>query len=240
MALSCEYKRTPAFSGKLADNITKLSAARVQTCTDIGLHRYAAALRDAKCHSDEEFEPSSGAYIVHAKAGRSARMTQLLQKLDDVRLSDTKRLGRSLPHVRKRVDNPPPSLLSALPRKTSLDWFDVDFFNSLSHRVRRVVAKPGIILGPDPDHVQVQPPHDVELMTMKAFMEKHGEIIMSQYNIPDSDCDSDDDTSDNDYWLKEDKMDVDADSDNDDEEMAEAVDAALSEQQDMFYLKIAL
>lgn len=221
---------------------TRLKNRRVKQLKLKELHRYVPLLDDAKAHSDDEKDPQTGKYIVHDKPGRSSRVTRLVRMLDAEYERDARSLGRNPGHHREIQDVMPPAQFPMLPRKVTLDWFDADFYNSLSTHVRKRVAKyRSVVLHEDDRFVLASPVHKYELMPMEQFMKRFGELILTQYDIP-SNSTASTWTEEDEYWLKgggnsDDEADDEGDDDvmmEDDEAMAEAIDAALSEEQILF------
>ena len=158
---------------------------------DNGLpRRYQLLLGDPKGTSDDEKDPDSNVYHIKKKLGRSDRTEAFIRLIDDMRMQSARFLGK---HKTERVRVIPAvqkaSRLLVLPDKVPLDYYDVDFYNSLPLSVRRGITpdNPLIALHSDNEKILCSPRDKSEKMSDANFMKAYGNAILEQYHVPGSD-----------------------------------------------------
>jgi hypothetical protein len=153
---------------------------------------------DPKATSDDELDPTGEVYLIKRKVGRSPRVEDFVRWLDqEIKMSKQFLNGRRSMKKSRRVpaEGQLDSPFVQLPRGVPLDWFDVDFYNRLPHKVRRRITEdePRASLPPQP-----LPPYHKETcrISNQEFMAIYGNMIIAQYDIPGSASDDTDDDDD--------------------------------------------
>jgi hypothetical protein len=153
---------------------------------------------------------------VKSKPGCSARWTEFKSLIDERRIQLKLATGSSAAAKKQMARiRPPPGLqkVGVLerfpdPKKTSLDYFDVNSFNHLPKQARFRYRETPIALPEEDKHVfnleNSEEGKKWRLMSSKRFMRKYGDDLVKKmgYQIPtpeemaEAPSDSDDDSSD--------------------------------------------
>ncbi|THU79881.1 hypothetical protein K435DRAFT_610032, partial [Dendrothele bispora CBS 962.96] len=169
----------------------RLRKARVQYLIDQGFPpRVVDLFRDNDCVSEDEWD--SGVLYKLDKPGRSHKVTQLAEKIDErIRTSNlySKRKGLRQPAIRQPL---PPGktltpILTTLPSsKVPIDWYDPAFFNAQDVRTRMVYCgRPPLVgLPANIDNLFNDESDRLKLQTDKDFMDAEGTEIFNQYRLP--------------------------------------------------------
>ncbi|KAF7373973.1 hypothetical protein MSAN_00610000 [Mycena sanguinolenta] len=151
--------------------------------------RVIALLANKYCHSDDESDVDDGGntiYRVNKKSIRSVAATTFILQLDTRRAKhEARTTGRRrfnfIDRKRVRDDDPPESDLSLqMPKKVPLDFFAPSEFNDFPMADRYRYSKYGVAL-PLVEHLDNA---DWKTMDKASFMEKYGNDVLKQYNIP--------------------------------------------------------
>ncbi|KAK7020021.1 hypothetical protein R3P38DRAFT_3318933 [Favolaschia claudopus] len=144
---------------------------------------------DERCNSDDDSgtdDDHKVIYSINAKSLRSASATSFIHKLEDRRIADdqfTRGLKKSnlFERTRRRVPNAPESdLLIQIPKEAPIDWFDPERFNDFPAETRFKYVQYGVALPLLEHHKKA----DWKTMSKAVFMEKYGNDILKQFNIP--------------------------------------------------------
>ena len=151
--------------------------------------RVLSLLANSYCHSDDESDvddEGNTIYRVNKKSIRSVAATTFVLQLDTRRAKHEARTkGRRrfnfIDRKHVRDDDPPESDLSLqMPKKVPLDFFAPSEFNDFPMADRYRDTKYGIAL-PLPKHLNNT---DWKTMDKTSFMEKYGNDVLKQYDIP--------------------------------------------------------
>ncbi|KAK7013214.1 hypothetical protein R3P38DRAFT_3006076 [Favolaschia claudopus] len=152
-------------------------------------NRVVSLVSDEYCNSDDNSGTDNdhkAVYFVNGKSLRSASATSYIHKLEERRVADDRRTrgkkkSNIVERIRLRVPNPPESDLSfQMPKKAPIDWFDPEKFNDFPAETRYKYAQYGVALPLIEHHKNT----DWKTMNKAAFMEKYGNDVLKQYNIP--------------------------------------------------------
>jgi hypothetical protein len=177
-------------SSRMSTNYYQIAEARAKFLKGEGYPPEVCRLvADPKANSDDERDPATGHHVISPKDGRHERVTQFIIEIDERRKKETLQSGKAWrERTRVRSPNAPPSTLRTLPDDVPLDWFDPDFYASLSNRSRCRVTpeEPSIALPPAPVPLFTNTKSEQWWkLPRKDFMEKYGNEVLAQYELPD-------------------------------------------------------
>ncbi|KAF5348752.1 hypothetical protein D9757_014136 [Collybiopsis confluens] len=156
-----------------------LRETRVKQLKDDGFSKAVVHLAEEnEAHSDDELDPNSPPneerYLIWIKEGRAPHVTELFRFIDistnQVRAIPAESIG--------------PSKIPRFPVHVPLDYFEPEFYNSMSVQERLSYMNNGVAL-PKPEHCQRWA--DVlnwKNLSKKEFMEKFGNNTLAQYAVP--------------------------------------------------------
>ena len=145
---------------------------------------------DVECTSDQESNPDAPGFLIMFKRARNPHVTDFLHTIDASRQRNRplfrgqRRNARQeeprIPHPQQRESR----ISERLPRKCPLDWFDPQYFNNMDIEFRALYVDAPIAL-PSPEYCSaLTPPPDWKGMPEAEFMEKYGNVVQAQYNLP--------------------------------------------------------
>lgn len=152
--------------------------------------RILTAFDEPSCNSDDEAVALNGVvtYHVKPKEARSASVTAVARQSDHARLRLAELDGRSS-YRQERARTPAvaphnlESISKRLPRNTTIDWFDPDFFNNMPATFRARYWESEIAL-PLAHRLSEDLGQDWKTMDYGDFMEKYGDEVKKLYKLP--------------------------------------------------------
>jgi hypothetical protein len=183
--------------------------------------RYVEILKDISAHSDDEYYPPKGFYVVKKLPFRSDAADRFIRRLDQV-MHETNKAngGRPQGRIRVRVKNPGLTIYPKAPKGLPIDFYNPTWFNEKLPAQRRVIADvENVTFLPNPD-LSFKPNQPDEKLNSKKFSEKHWEKATTAYDLDflienKSDSEPDNHNDDSDYGGS---IDLEAESSSDDEE----------------------
>ncbi|KAF5390397.1 hypothetical protein D9757_005172 [Collybiopsis confluens] len=168
-----------------------LRETRVKQLKDDGFSKAVVHLAEEnEAHSDDELDPNSPPneerYLIRIKEGRAPHVTELFRFIDiRYQQAQQRKAGTRTNRVRAiPAESIGPSKIPRFPVHVSLDYFEPEFYNSMSVRERLSYMNNGVAL-PKPEHCQRWA--DVlnwKNLSKKEFMEKFGNNTLAQYAVP--------------------------------------------------------
>ncbi|KAJ7855345.1 hypothetical protein B0H13DRAFT_1903173 [Mycena leptocephala] len=148
--------------------------------------RVVMMLKDQRCHSDDEEGSDREHHIVYwvnKKGPRSASATTFIHANEPRRIKTQrgKKKGKKEERMRRADPDAVESEMSQqIPAKTTVDWFDPDYFNDLPAKMRFEYAQNGVAL----PLIHLHGNTDYKMMNNDAFMAAYGNDVLALYNIP--------------------------------------------------------
>jgi hypothetical protein len=148
--------------------------------------RVVMMLKDQRCHSDDE-EGSDRehhtVYWVNNKGPPSASATTFIHANESQRIKAQCGKKKGKKEERKQRADPDAvesEMSQQISAKTTVNWFDPDYFNDLPAKMRFEYAQNGVAL----PLIHLHGNTDYKMMNNDAFMAAYGNNVLALYNIP--------------------------------------------------------
>ncbi|KAJ6559982.1 hypothetical protein B0H19DRAFT_1069691 [Mycena capillaripes] len=202
----------------------RLARVRFDTAARLGLRKPVQRMVFVQeVHSDDEHTSGGTQRTVREKPGRNPIAAQFFQEELDPAAEQYRQRnakpGQRKPQTRIRSDPPLPAsdFGVILPADVPIDYFTPEFFNALTLKERSRYVNTGVAF-PLADFAFDEAHDEWKTMGKKDFMEKYGNDVLEQYDvptqeeidtIPDSDVDNDEDIEINLEDTDDEDMDID-------------------------------
>lgn len=144
-------------------------------------------VQDVLAHSDDEFKPGKGYYVIKTLGYRSKNTSKSFRRLDVEMLKDAETSGRTAHRrVRKLPKIPLPLDFKKAPKNLAIDFYDPSWFNQLQPAQKTLVANTeavAFLLNAAQSLTPVR--HPDEKLGDNVFIGKYLDILKEPYKLSD-------------------------------------------------------